>query len=187
MGPAFAALVVYVYSRIRSLPIQFYSLLGTGSKFKAIIFILIPVIAMRIVSKGNFLESTSIAISILLYCLFEEIGWRGFLLSSLREYNFYIRTIVTCLLWLVWHLSFMSISWVFAVVILVGNIFINLSTRKTQSILVAATMHAVANILEYSPKAMIICIPIWVILFYFWGVEDKKDPNYKALPFLDSI
>jgi uncharacterized protein len=187
IGPAFAALVMLVYSRIKQTPIQFYSFLGTGSKFKAILFFLIPIIAIRIVSKGDIWDSTLTAISILLYCLFEEIGWRGFLLSSLRNYNFYIRTSVTYVLWLVWHLSFMQISIGFAAFVFVGNFFINLSTRKTQSILVAATMHAVANILDYSPRAMIICIPVWVILFYFWGLEDKNDPNYKTLPFLDSI
>jgi uncharacterized protein len=183
-GPMFAVVALYLLSSIRLNNFYTYPFLGTGKKYKAILFYLIPIVSMVIFSNGQYWNAFLIGVSIMLYCLFEEIGWRGFVLKHLEYFDFYIRTIVTYVLWLTWHLSFQAITWQFAIVVFVGNFFINLTTRKTQSILVAATMHAVANIVQYSPKALIICIPVWFVLFNLWERENKNMPKTS---FLNSI
>jgi uncharacterized protein len=184
MGPMFAVVVLYLFTINTQSSFFTYPFLGTGKKYKAILFYIIPIIAMVIFSEGKYWNSFLIGLSIMLYCLFEEIGWRGFVLKLLENFDFYVRTIVTYIMWLSWHLSFQAINWQFALVVFVGNFFINLTTRKTQSILVAATMHAVANIIEYSPKALLICIPVWFVMFRLW---DKENINKPKVKFLDSI
>jgi uncharacterized protein len=187
LGPTLATIVMYLFTTNSQTRFLIYPFLGTGQKFKAILFYLIPIIGFMIFSEGNYLKAFLISTSILLYCLFEEIGWRGFVLSYLRFFNFYARTIVTYVMWLLWHFSFQAVTLEFAAILFVGNFFINLSTRKSQSILVAATMHALINIIEYSPKALLVCIPVWAYLFYLWDKENLQNSEFKKLSFWDKL
>jgi hypothetical protein len=75
-------------------------------------------------------------------------------------------TFVNTGLWLVWHISFQPISIIFALFLLAGSLGIGLATTKTQSILVASTMHAIPNIIEYSPMSLIVTIPVWIYIFW---------------------
>jgi len=49
------------------------------------------------------------SIAILLGCIAEEIGWRGFLLHNLQKrYTPFVSSLIVGLLWGIWHLNFMD-------------------------------------------------------------------------------
>jgi uncharacterized protein len=175
LGPSIAVGCVYIISRLKSTPFKIHSIWGYDVWWKSILVYVVPILSMvgvAYVGKTSLVSALTIGISILLYCLGEEIGWRGWLLKNLESYSLLKKSLIIWPIWLAWHLSFQTpaktFSVVFVVALLVGSYFISLATIKTGSILVAAAMHAVLNLLEYSPKSLMITIPVWIMLFVFW-------------------
>jgi membrane protease YdiL (CAAX protease family) len=180
MGPALAVACMYAVSRIQNRPFKLNTLWGHDVWWKSILVYFVPIISMMgfaAINRSSVGSAFTIGLSIMLYCLGEEIGWRGWLLKNFDHYSLIKKALIMWPIWLLWHLSFQTPSQTFNVVfvlaILVGSYFIGLATIKTGSILVAASMHAVLNLIEYSPKSLAVTIPIWVLLFVFW----KKVPT----------
>ncbi len=58
------------------------------------------------------------------YAIFEEIGWRGFLLPHLQEkYNAWISTIYLTIIWALWHIPFFFYRFEFSIFISIGFFF----------------------------------------------------------------
>jgi membrane protease YdiL (CAAX protease family) len=61
---------------------------------------------------------------LLTYSIFEEIGWRGFLLPHLQsQYNAWKSTIILTVIWAIWHLPFFFYRFDFSIGISVGFFF----------------------------------------------------------------
>ena len=61
---------------------------------------------------------------LLTYSIFEEIGWRGFLLPHLQtHYNAWQATIVLAFIWALWHLPFFFYRFEFSLFISIGFFF----------------------------------------------------------------
>jgi membrane protease YdiL (CAAX protease family) len=61
---------------------------------------------------------------LLTYSIFEEIGWRGFLLPHFQEkYNAFASTIYLTLIWAAWHIPFFLYRFDFSVLISIGFFF----------------------------------------------------------------
>lgn len=61
---------------------------------------------------------------LLTYAIFEEIGWRGFLLPHLQEkYNAWTATIYLSVIWAFWHIPFFFYRFDFSIFISVGFFF----------------------------------------------------------------
>jgi uncharacterized protein len=170
LGPSFGVLAVYLFSKIRDQPFKIISLFGSEKWYKAVAVFAIPIISMTLFSGGNYLKSFLIGLSVLVYCIGEEIGWRGWLQTNLAHLKPIYSTFIITGLWLIWHISFQPISIIFALFLLVGSLGIGLATTKTQSILVASAMHAIPNIIDYSPMSLIVTLPVWIYIFWSWKV-----------------
>lgn len=61
---------------------------------------------------------------LLTYAIFEEIGWRGFLLPHLQEkYNAWKATLILTIIWALWHIPFFFYRFDFSPVIAIGFFF----------------------------------------------------------------
>jgi uncharacterized protein len=171
LGPSVGVLAVYLLSKIRNQPFNIISLFGSERWYKAVALFVVPIISMTFLSGEDYLKSFLIGLSVLVYCIGEEIGWRGWLQTNLAHLKPIYSTLIITGLWLVWHISFQPISIIFALFLLADSLGIGLATTKTQSILVASAMHAIPNIIEYSPMSLIVTVPVWIYIFWSWKVE----------------
>jgi uncharacterized protein len=170
-GPALSVLTLYIISKVKKGSFTIYSAFGTDKPWKSIAVFITPILALALVDLANIQKSLLIGTAYLVYCIGEEIGWRGWLLKNLQPYSQAIQVSVVWVAWLLWHLSFQPITITFALLLLAGVLGINLATRKTGSIVVASAMHAVINLIDYSPTSLLITIPIWVAIFWSWKRE----------------
>jgi len=125
-------------------------------------------------------------ITLMLYCLFEEVGWRGFLQDAMRGIPNPARFIIIGTLWYLWHLNFLSPDLhslkvgllVHLPSCIFGSWIIGYFADKYKSILVAAAIHSIFNIffdLQTDMKSKLFIVAgiflIWVTSSYF---IDKK-------------
>jgi uncharacterized protein len=169
-GPTLAVVTMGLFGKSKT-----YSLAGYSKKrwTMSLLMFLSPVVVACLTNLSEFPKAFLIVLSVMLYCIGEEIGWRGWLLKQLEDYkvNQAIQTLVIWVLWLTWHLSFQSVNLTFAVLLLLGVIGINQATRKTGSILVASAMHSVINLASFFPSSLVFVIPIWVAIFIYWDKQ----------------
>jgi membrane protease YdiL (CAAX protease family) len=97
--------------------------------------------------------------SIVLYCLCEESGWRGFLTSNLAWLKDWHADLLSGALWFAWHFTFMSelydpsytIGFVAAIV--AGAFGLAEARRRTGGFALAAGWHAAVKLLPIGPLA----------------------------------
>ena len=121
-------------------------------------------------------------ILIIVYCLFEETGWRGYLNDVMRGFSSPLRYILIGILWYLWHLNFTSSgggSLKFGLLIhlpscILGSWVIGQISDKYKSIMVAAAIHSIFNIffdLEAGLNSKIIIVAgvliIWITTSFF--------------------
>ena len=102
------------------------------------------------------------------YAIFEEIGWRGFLLPHLQEkFSALIATTILTLIWALWHLPFffyrfdfspgISIGFFFG--IFVGSIILTCIYNSTQGFLIPAmAFHFLNNLGSAFDKDIIVSV-----------------------------
>jgi uncharacterized protein len=167
LGPTLAVGIVYLLSKILKLEFTSFSFFGSDKWGKSVLVFTVPIL-VSVIFNDNPIKQFLILLSIMMYCLFEEIGWRGWLLPQLEGQKEWVKIFVVWILWTLWHFTFQPVNLAFAGFLLAGTLGINLATTKTKSILVAAAMHAIPNLIEFSPYQMLIVIPIWAMVFYSW-------------------
>ncbi len=110
--------------------------------------------------------------SMLIYNIFEETAWRGFLQDSLAEVPLWLKGIVTGVLWGVWHIfifeNFDQFGGLqnFVMLTVVLSIIMAYAVHKTNSILVAASIHGL--MILRNNYVTIICLVIWTLLIITW-------------------
>jgi len=102
------------------------------------------------------------------YAIFEEIGWRGFLLPHLQEkYTAWKSTIFLTLIWALWHIPFffyrfdfsVGIAIGFFVGLFVGSIILTSIYNSTRgSILTVTIFHLLNNICSQFDKEIIVAV-----------------------------
>ncbi len=161
------------------------TLLG-NNKIKSIIFPVIVLIAYSIVGISNkyginqnlwglfFVSMT------LVYDIMEESFWRGYLNDLIKPKYLVIKYIVTGILWSFWHLLLFENfnQWggfhIYLLLSVIVSFIIGFATTRTNSILVAASIHAL--LISRDMYVTIICFVIWVIMILTW----KKTTYNKA-------
>ncbi len=120
----------------------------------------------------------------LFYDFLEESAWRGFLQDCLKPIPFWLKGIITGMFWGFWHLlifnnfdQFGGIH-IFVLLSIVVSIIMAYATKKTNSILVASSIHALMILRNIN--VTIICIAIWVILIIIWNRKNKKNGTKTA-------
>jgi uncharacterized protein len=172
LGPTLAVGITFLWwTKYLKQPFEMFGIFGSDKPYKSILVFGLPIVVITFLGPKSAELNFLTALSFLIYCIGEEIGWRGWLLKNTQKYGFVIQTLVIWGLWLLWHLAFQKIDISFAILLLAGTIGINLATQKTQSLLVAVAMHAVINLVSYSAVSMIVIIPIWIVIFGSWKKE----------------
>jgi len=170
------------------------SLFGT-SVLKSLLMAVIPVLLLTIIGVQNnenlnpHLYGFFIGIWLFIYCLLEESGWRGYLQDELRNMHPVLQYLFIGFLWYAWHMTFLGgpihivneLS--IFLILFFASVGIGLAVKLTQSVLVAACLHMLGNILVFSSlikqsislqnRLIIIGVSVftWIIILIFW---DKK-------------
>lgn len=95
--------------------------------------------------KGTITPVT--VISILLYGLLEEIGWRGFLQRELKPLPEFLNILLVATLWFIWHLNFdlTSSNLLFFAILILGSWGIGKVADSTKSLLAVSAFHSLNN------------------------------------------
>lgn len=157
-GVLIAALIaLHQLKKERSVSI---TLLGT-SKIKNIFMITIPLVLITIAGVKNeyginsHLYALTIYCVTLLYCIFEEYGWRGYLLEEFKNIVPSQKYILIGVLWYIWHLSFLQDTSLqsnlfFLVAMILGSWGIGQVVDSTKSILSGACFHLIIQMIFFN-------------------------------------
>ena len=174
IGPLIGGLIVVKFLNRPN----FLSLFSLGF-WKTIAIIAIPVILFSLVGILKtgipYFTAPKIAATILLYALFEEFGWRGYLQSELSDLKNIYKYLIITVLWFIWHLNFeLSINnLLFFLLLFAGSYGIGFMANKSKSLVVAALFHSLSNLMqielfaeiEFSYKLIIIIISAFATYF----------------------
>lgn len=117
----------------------------------------------------NSLSNTLIwFLPLISYAIFEEIGWRGFLLPHFQKrYDAWLSTIYLTIIWGLWHLPFFFYRFEFSVFISIGFFFglfvgaiilTSLYNSSRGSLLFVILFHLLMNIFSGFDKEIIVAI-----------------------------
>lgn len=149
-----------------------------NDRIKSIIFGLVILVAYSIVGISNkhginsHLWGLFFVAMTLIYDILEESFWRGYLNDLIKPKYRAIKYIITGILWSLWHvLIFDNFNqWggfhVFLFLSIVVSFIIGFATSKTNSILVASSIHAL--LISKNLYVTLICLVIWVIMILTW-------------------
>ncbi|MCX7548628.1 CPBP family intramembrane metalloprotease [Xanthomarina sp. F1114] len=150
-----------------------------NNKVRSIVFSLILLVSYAIVGISNKYEINPhlwalIFVSLtLIYDVLEESFWRGYLNDLIQPKHLAIKYTITGILWSFWHfLIFDNFEqWggfhVFLMLSIIVSFIIGFATTKTNSILVAAAIHAL--LISKNLNVTIICFIIWSIMILTWN------------------
>jgi len=154
------------------------TLLGID-RIKSLIFPLIVLVAYSIVGISNrhgineHLWGLFFVSMTLVYDIMEESFWRGYLNDLIKPKYLAIKYIITGILWSIWHIlifdNFNQFGGfhIFLLFSIVASFIIGYATTKTNSILVAASIHAL--LISRNLYVTIICFVIWAIMIITWN------------------
>lgn len=171
-----------------------YTFFGSSKRYSLLI-VAIPLILITAFGLNNnsginqHLFGFIVAISIMVYCYFEEIGWRGYLHDELQSIKQWQRVLIIGFLWWFWHLDFYGNFYLINDLIILG-IFIasawglGVLIERTKSVLTVSAAHMVVNIIVFSPfvsggmtqnqlfTILAISVTLWIVIIFLW--EKKK-------------
>ena len=149
IGPLLGGLVVVkVFKRP-----NFLKILGL-SLWKTITIVSIPMILFSlvgVVENGTpSLNLFKIIGIIILYALFEEYGWRGYLQSELSNLKKIYKYLIITTLWFVWHLNleFSMSNLIFFAVLFAGSYGIGFIADRSKSLVMSALFHSFFNFFQ---------------------------------------
>ncbi|ARS36723.1 CPBP family intramembrane glutamic endopeptidase [Pontibacter actiniarum] len=177
-----ASLLAY---RLFQLPKQ-TTLLGT-KPLKSILFSAVFLIAYTAIGIRNkygveeHLWAFIFCSATLVYDVLEESAWRGFLNDAFRPSSFWLKAVVTGIMWSFWHLLvFDSFApWggfhYFVVLSVIASVLIGYATERTNAVLVAASVHALLILKDM--HVTVACLAIWLVLLLTWSNTKYKVPK----------
>lgn len=155
--------------------------------WKTVFVLVLPVFLFFIVgtiNTGKLNYSIALLISTsILYAIFEEYGWRGYLQSELKGIKRIYKYLIISVLWYFWHLDFgldtqHLLSYFF---VLMGSIGIGFVADKSKSLILPSLFHMFFNVFFVSSlggittlqRAVILSFCIVTVIFIMW--RHKKD------------
>jgi hypothetical protein len=187
LGPFLGAIVV-----IRLFKLPWRNTLWGSSRINSLLMATLPILLFTIIGAGQadglqrHFVGFIMGLGILGYCLLEEMGWRGYLQAALHGINPILKYTIIGFLWYTWHLSFlegelnMTQELTILVILIIVSSAIGQAIEHTRSIVVAACLHMVGNILAFSSllresvagdeRLLIvgICALVWAAMLIFW-------------------
>ncbi len=117
------------------------------------------------------------------YNIMEEYAWRGYLADSANPLPYWVKSLLSGLLWGCWHLlvfpGFDQYGgfWVFLVFCIVFSFILTFAVSRTRSVLVAASVHA---FIIQTNSAALVCLAAFALLLLTWNLGRAK--GCKTLP-----
>lgn len=156
-GPITGAFVIWMIAKQKSS----ITLFGTQTK-KSLIMFSIPLLLFTFFGINNeqdvnpHIYGFIIGLGVVMYGIFEEFGWRGYLQNELKDLKPLYKTLINAVLWYAWHLTFIIRGTTllnelqFFAIILFATWGIGAIAEKTKSIIASACFHILGNILFIS-------------------------------------
>jgi len=189
-------LLIGAYITRRKLPKREMSLMGKNSKM-ALLIVSLPIICLTLLGVNNSFNVQSnlfgflISTFTVIYALFEEMGWRGYLQEEFMEKKQkWFGYVFIGIIWYLWHWYFLRTGsnpkLIMLPILIAASIGIGEIAESTKSILICGAFHSLANMIIIYPIiannislkekliVFLICIIIWV--FAIRKIEkDKKN------------
>ena len=185
-----ALLALYFLRKKENLP---FSLFGTSRAYSLILF-LIPLIITSFLGVSNEMgmDYTLYAIYAVslsfVYCLMEELGWRGYLKMEFGFLKDKYRYFLIGFLWYFWHLSFLKDSsfggnLIFLGMMIFGSWGLGMLMRSTRSLMAVAAFHLLIQMvflngffkqgLSFNDKLFVffITLPCFFLIIKRWEKE----------------
>ncbi|WP_118975947.1 CPBP family intramembrane glutamic endopeptidase [Taibaiella koreensis] len=146
IGPAIGAIVVFKLFNIKpwlSFKGNFRNIIIPLAVFAVVPVVFISTVAY--ITKGTI--PFGAVLTVLLYGLLEELGWRGFLQNELKSLPKIVNIITVAALWFIWHLNFelTTANVMFFVILIAGTWGIGKVADKTHSLLAVSAFHSLNN------------------------------------------
>ena len=168
ISPAIGAVVVFYIFKLKPTLSLKGNYKETSTPF--LLYWAIPVVlisgAMYFVT-GTIVPAT--VISILIYGLLEEMGWRGFLQPELKPLPEIWNILIVATLWFIWHLNFelSSSNLLFFAILILGSWGIGKVADRTHSLLAVSAFHSLNNFFPSmnTMKSILLAVllSIWVL------------------------
>lgn len=167
------SLLFYKFSNIK----QEITLLG-NNKIKSLLF---PIVLLGCYTIYGINNSNEVNIHLwasifcsfaLIYNIMEEYAWRGYLMDSLGNTNYVLKSVISGTFWAIWHLLvFQNFDqyggfWIFFAFCMVFSFILTFAVSQTKSILVAASIHAF--IIQMNIIALV-CFALFIVLLFTWN------------------
>lgn len=175
LGPVAGTLVGCLFLR-QALP----SLFGHHF-YVGIAALLVPIVVTAIAGFGKIaapgITGLVFGVSIVVYCICEEIGWRGFLTTNLAWLKNWHADVLSGVLWFAWHLTFMpelfdpTYTLGFTAAIIAGAFGLAETRRRTGGFALAAGWHAAVKLFPVGPLAFGV---IALMAFLTWQSKNDK-------------
>jgi membrane protease YdiL (CAAX protease family) len=185
ISPAIGAIAAFYIFNIKPT----LNLKGNYSKI-SIPFLLYWAIPIVLISGAEYLIkgtiTPAIVISILLYGLLEEIGWRGFLQRELKPLPEFLNILLVATLWFIWHLNFnlTSSNLVFFIILVLGSWGIGKVADSTHSLLAVSAFHSLNNFFTAMDTTKMILLVsillIWVIALIIRKKNQQRPTSYQS-------
>jgi hypothetical protein len=155
-----------------------------NNPYYSLIFAVIFLVAYSVIGFSNdyglnrHLWAFIFCLSTLVYDIFEETAWRGFLNDRLRPIPIWLKGIITGILWSFWHiLIFQNFDQfggfhIFLALSVFVSILMSYATERTNSILVASSIHALLILRDIN--VTIICAVLWIVMLTIWKLNSNK-------------
>lgn len=125
------------------------------------------------------------ALTVLVYGLLEEIGWRGFLQEQLKGLPKFTSIVIIAVLWFVWHLNLnmTPTNMIFLGIIFFGTWGIGKIYSKTSSLIAVAGVHSLNNffVKGVHDQELMLIIALLAVWIGFVIVYDRKTKAKLAL------
>lgn len=168
IGPTLGAVAVFFIFKIKPT----MSIKGNYKNltFPILMYWVFPIILISGVA--YFTKGTipwMIVLSILIYGLLEEIGWRGFLYQQLKELPLFTNILIVATLWFLWHLNFelTSSNLLFYGILILGSWGIWKVTDATNSLIAVSAFHSLNNFFPNLDNTKILILALlltaWII------------------------
>lgn len=172
-----------------------YSMFGTSLKW-SLIMVAIPILLLGFFGAENGVNANVHyyglmgGIGTFIYCLCEEIGWRGYLQDELHPTKEWKRVLLIGTLWYFWHLPFITNQNIsdniqFLAWMILGSWGIGKVIDLTRSIVAATCFHMIINLMMYNEQltrglntsvklyVLGISIACWIAILIIWKKQTR--------------
>lgn len=179
IGPAIGAIITF---KLFSIP-WVMTLKGDFKKIyiPLVIFWGLPIFVITVVAYfKNGTLPYGLVLSVLIYGLLEEIGWRGFLQQVLKPLPKSASILIVAVLWFVWHLNFelSTSNLIFFGILILGSWGIGKVADRTNSLLAVAAFHSLNNFFTemdvFKIAVLVTLILIWIPAIMYMDKPEKK-------------